>query len=57
MQSLHLLILAAGMLGGTLGFLAAALLAGKRLRKLERESWTQAHRYYSQKFHDLISNS
>lgn len=45
-------IIAAGVLGATLGFLAAGLLASRRFQRLEKQTWDSARIFYTRLFAD-----
>lgn len=40
-------ILAASLIGATIGFFGAALMASTKMRRIEQDSWNKARRFYT----------
>jgi hypothetical protein len=47
---LPLYILAASIIGAFIGFIGAAILANRKIQRLESETWQAANRYYSRRY-------
>ncbi len=44
-------ILASGIIGGCVGYLAAALMASSRIRRISKETWRQAALFHDRQNH------
>jgi hypothetical protein len=50
-----LYIITASLLGCAIGFMGAALMASRKIQRLEADTWQAANRYYSRRYKDRES--